>query len=86
MSVCSPGTVKRQGFHITRDNKSLLMSHPCSLKGVIMILRLPGAMKIRCTAKLQFRGRITGARNWSFALHFHRRLPASGRLRKSPAA
>ncbi|GAK57715.1 hypothetical protein U27_04682 [Candidatus Vecturithrix granuli] len=32
----------------------------------------PDAMKIRCPAKLQFRGRMTGARNWSFALHFHR--------------
>ncbi|GAK60736.1 hypothetical protein U27_00634 [Candidatus Vecturithrix granuli] len=37
-----------------------------------MILRSPGAMNIRCTAKLRFRGRLTGARNWSFALHFHR--------------
>ncbi|GAK57982.1 hypothetical protein U27_04955 [Candidatus Vecturithrix granuli] len=33
----------------------------------------PGAMKTRCPAKLQFRGRMNGARNGSFALHFQRR-------------
>ncbi len=34
MSVGSPDIMKLQGFHIPRDNTSLLMSHPCSFKGV----------------------------------------------------
>ncbi|GAK56376.1 hypothetical protein U27_03338 [Candidatus Vecturithrix granuli] len=47
-----------------------------------MSLGSPNAMKIRCSAKLQFRGCQrcaklefrNDARNWSFALHFQRRV------------
>jgi hypothetical protein len=42
MSGRSPGMMKRQGFHITRDHTSLLMSHPCSFKGEYRVkLKIP---------------------------------------------
>ncbi|GAK57584.1 hypothetical protein U27_04551 [Candidatus Vecturithrix granuli] len=39
--IYSPGFMKLQGFHITRDHTSLFMSHPCSFRGD-MSVRSPG--------------------------------------------